>query len=528
VRIPEGEGFHEWSTSPAWKPYYNRTAIKNEALAKAYLCGDPYNFESGQGSTQPYLVYIYKSGLSGKTLPDNYMLFDRNCIGPRGRYGNWGIVGTLRDPSIPAPELTETRYLMMDGVNTFVGAFTLNANSNATTYPLNAAFQGTAPEIKYAAGKEKDWQRGQKWAFLTGKDRNDAQTKSKSVYGLSTNYKVSKSRYVETPWKAQQQWVVTPDRVIGMCEIEATTNTTAYGLAQRIQLVAGRRNASGAYKFLYTKPNNEFEYGDLRVKVHSKNFSGIVDTIYHGVMNDSLDNRSVMIELHDAASGSDQSVDYIAGTRRYALIEVTNNARTYATGVTKLTLVAGLEGFEFTESAGRKIRIIQNTTGSSIALNTNTMACQYTKLRMLKSWDENALNVLTISNGNGTIPYTTIPAYSHVLIINSSINSDHQTGYDTYNDVFTLNTSAIQPINTNDRLPDYITLKKGILQITNPSASDELKVSVVSANGVLVDSLTLNSSLNNFKINMLDKPKGMYVLELTSKKLRTAYKFTNN
>ena len=190
----------------------------------------------------------------------------------RSESGNWGVVGTLRDPSIPAPELTETRYLMLDGVNTFMGAFTLNANSNATTY------------------------------------------------------KVSKSRFVETPWKAQQQWVVTPDRVIGMCEIEATTNTTAYGLAQRIQLVAGRRNASGAYKFLNTKPNNEFEYGDLRVKVHSKNFAGMVDTIYHGVMNDSLDNRSLMIELHDAASGNDQSVDYIAGTRRYALIEVTNNA----------------------------------------------------------------------------------------------------------------------------------------------------------------------------------------------------------
>ena len=526
VRIPVGEGFHEWSTSPAWKPYYNRTPIKNEALAKAYLCGDPYNFESGQGSTQPYLVYIYKSGLSGKALPDNYMLFDRNCIGPRGRYGNWGVVGTLRDPSIPAPELTETRYLMMDGVNTFVGAFTLNANSNANTYPLNAAFQGTAPEIKYAAGKEKDWQRGQKWAFLTGKDRNDAQTKSKSVYGLSTNYKVSKSRFVETPWKAQQQWVVTPDRVIGMCEIEATTNTTAYGLAQRIQLVAGRRNASGAYKFLNTKPNNEFEYGDLRVKIHSKNFAGIVDTIYHGVMNDSLDNRSVMIELHDAASGNDQSVDYIAGTRRYALIEVTNNARNYSTGVTKLTLATGLEGFEFTESAGRKIRIIQNTTGSSIALNTNTMACPYTKLRMLKSWEENALNVLTISNGNGTIPYTTVPAYGHVLILNSSLTADHQTGYDTYNDVFTLDTSSILTIETNDKLPDNITLKNGILQITNPSFADELKVSVVAANGILVDSFTLNSSTNNLKINMKDKPKGVYILNLKYKNGKTdSYKF---
>lgn len=517
VRIPVGEGYHEWSTSPAWKPYYNRTPIKNEALAKAYLCGDPYNFESGQGSTQPYLAYIYKSGLSGKALPDNYMLFDRNCIGPRGRFGNWGVVGTLRDPSIPSPELTETRYLMMDGVNTFVGAFTLNANSTPTTYPLNAAFQGTAPEIKYAQGKETDWQRGQKWAFLTGKDRNDAQTKSKSVYGLSTNYKVSKSRFVETPWKAQQQWVVTPDRIIGMCEIEATANTSAFGLAHRIQLVAGRRNASGTYRPLLVMPNGEFEYGDLRVKVHSNNYAGIVDTIYHGIMNDTLDNRSVMIKLHDAESGTDQSVNFNAGTRRYALVEATNNARTFASAVTKLNLVSGLEGFEFTENSGRKIRIIQNTTGSSIALNTNTMACPYTKLRMLKSWDANALNMLVINNNVGTIPYTTMPAYSHVLIINSSISTDHQTGYDTYNDVFFLNTTAVGTTNSSNQLPNNIKFINGLLQITNPFDMNELYVSLISASGVVVENAILSKGKNKIDLSFENKPDGVYVLNCKHK-----------
>ena len=140
---------------------------------------------------------------------------------------------------------------------------------------------------------------------------------------------------------------------------------------------------------------------------------------------------------------------------------------------------------------------------------------------MLKSWDENALNVLTISNGNGTIPYTTIPAYGHVLILNSSLIADHQTGYDTYNDVFTLDASSIPTIETDDKLPDNITLKNGNLQITNPSFADELKVSVVAANGILVDSLTLNSSTNNLKINMRDKPKGVYILNLKYKNGKT-------
>ena len=441
VNVPIGEGYKEWSTSPAWKPYYNRVSLKIEALAKAYLGGDQYNYTIGQGSQYLYLAFLYRSGLSGATLPGNYMLYDKNSMGPRGIYGNWGVVGTLRDPSNPLPELTESRFLKMDGVNTIVGAFTLNTSATTSQYPLNAAFQGAAPQVKYSSGTETDWSRGLKWAFLTGKDRNDAQTRSKAVYGLSTNYGVSKSRFSEVGWKSQQQWVVTPDRVIGMTEIESSSNSTSaqrtiFGLAQRIQLVSGRLNASGTKKTLVTIDANTYEYGDLRIKIISKNFDGTVDAIYHGVLNTVGDDRSVMLNLNDINSQGDTQFTYPVGTRRYAFFEVTNKDRSYSTNASRLTLVSGLEGFEFTESSGRKIRMIHNVTGSAIALNTNSISCPYGSLRMLKSWDETTLNNLTVSGGIGTIPYTSIPAYGHIMIINSDKADDHISGMNQCEDLF--------------------------------------------------------------------------------------------
>ena len=441
VHVPLGEGFHEWSSSPAWKPYYNRVTLKIDALAKAYLGGDQYNYTIGQGRQHLYLTFLYRSGLSGVPLPGNYMLYDKNSMGPRGIYGNWGVVGTLRDPSKPLPELTETRFLNMDGVNTIVGAFALNTTANATQYPLNAAFQGAAPQVKYSSGTETDWSRGVKWAFLTGKDRNDAQTKSKAIYGLTTNYGVSKSRFVEVGWKSQQQWVVTPDRVIGMTEMESSSTSTSaqrtiYGLAQRIQLVSGRLNASGTKKTLVTVDANTYEYGDLRIKIIEKNYNGTVDAIYHGVMNTVGDDRSVMLNLNDVSSQGDTQFTYPAGTRRFAFFEVTNNVRSYSSNASRLALATGLEGFEFTESSGRKIRIIHNVTNSAIALNTNTMSCPYGSLRMLKSWDETTLNTLIVSAGTGTIPYTSIPKYSHITIINSDIADDHIGGINQYGDLF--------------------------------------------------------------------------------------------
>ena len=448
VHVPVGEGYHEWSTSPAWKPYYNRVTLKIEALAKAYLGGDQYNFTIGRGRQHLYLTFLYRSGLSGAPLPGNYMLYDKNSMGPRGIYGNWGVVATLRDPSNSFPTLPETRFLKMDGVNTIVGAFTLNSTATTTQYPLNAAFQGAAPQIKFASGIEDDFQRGNKWAFLTGKDRNDAQTRSKAVYGLTTNYGVSKERFVEVGWRSQQQWVVTPDRVIGMTEIElSSTSTTAqrtvFGLAQRIQLVSGRASANtGTKKTLVAIDPNTYEYGDLRIKIISKNYDGSVSETYHSVMNTPVDDRSVLLNLNDASSQGDTQFTYPVGTRRFAFFEVTNKDRLYSTDASRLTLdlPAGLEGFEFTESSGRKIRMIHNVTNSAIALNTNSMPCPYGRLRMLRSWDE-ALNTLTVSAGIGTIPYTSIPRYGHIMIINSDIADDHIAGINQYGDFFTASLS---------------------------------------------------------------------------------------
>ena len=147
------------------------------------------------------------------------MFFDKNIQGPRGRYGAWTITGSGRDVSRPGPELTETAYDNMDGMNTLVGAAILNETATSGQYPINAVFHGTAPEVKTSAGVETDWGRGNRWACLTGKDGFYRVSKTQSVYGLSSRYDVSKMRYAETSWDGKQLWVFTPDRVIGLSEI---------------------------------------------------------------------------------------------------------------------------------------------------------------------------------------------------------------------------------------------------------------------------------------------------------------------
>ena len=324
-------GFAEYSTAPPWKPFYG-TINPQAALVIAYITGDPYNYAIGKNADNNIILpFVYRSGLSSKNAPDNFMVYDKNILGPRARFGAWGMVGTTRDPSHAGPEINEPAAPNMVGISTFVGAYILKNPTGS----LDAAFHGTAPEVKIKQGEEKDWNRGNNWAYLTGNNNHSAVSKSNLVYGLSSRYNINSrsgafSDKGYTGWDGTQNWVYTPDRMIGLCQISTETEKTAYGLAQRMVLFSHRgacKPGDGKAQELKEEGNGEWDYGNLRVKTHDKNFNGKEEHFYYGVMADyggkitNGDEGSVMIKLHDEKSGDDIATSYPAGTKRYALAE---------------------------------------------------------------------------------------------------------------------------------------------------------------------------------------------------------------
>ncbi|MFZ4456876.1 MAG: T9SS type A sorting domain-containing protein [Bacteroidales bacterium] len=430
-------GYDEYSTAPPWKSQYVTKFLSNSALMEGFLTGCGYNYTMGQGQKGLLYAFIYRSGITALPLPDNFTLYDRNTLGPRSHYGLWTTVGTTRDPSTPLPEITETPNVQMCGISTFAGAAITKSDGT-----INAAFHGAAPMVKYATGDEDDWNRGNKWGFMTGPAMKTSLSKGREVYGLASAYNIYKRDFTNsTGWKSCQQWVYTPGRVIGMTEITNSASSTVYGLAQRIALVSYRGTAKpgdGKAAKLVFVDNNTFEYNNLRVKVQSKDFTGKIDTTYYGIYSTtvptSTDFGSVMIALNDAQSGNDVAVTYPAGTKRYALFEVTYNTKSYSSNAARLTLATGLEGFEFQET-GRKVRMIHNTTASAISYS-GTMTCPFGSARILQSWND-ALNPLTVAAASTTIPPISIPAYGNIVIVNSDIANDQTAGYLKYDDVFT-------------------------------------------------------------------------------------------
>ena len=440
-------GFADYSTAPPWKCFY-ASCSPDTAMIIADITGDPFNAQIGKGAkSSPILAFLYRPRLQGKESPDNFLLYDKNILGPRARFGEWGEVGTTRDPSTGAPELHETYESPTVGISTFVGSYLLKTNSGT----LDAALHGACPEVKIAPEEDADFSRGKSWAFLTGPGCHDAVSKSTTVYGLSTRYPINKNAggdiaKASTGWEGIQEWVFTPDRIIGLSAIRSDRPETAYGLAQRLVLHSfsgASKPGDGKAQSLSPEGTNTWSYGDLRLKSHGNDYGGQTNSFYFGILNgyrgmkDQDDSGSVILTFNDPAVLEGKAVSYPAGTEKHALIETTRKGKEFSTEATILALPEGLRGFEFSEE-GRNIRMIHNISPNPTEYS-GTMKAPFGQTRILASWDEGDLHPLQSMGGSVTIPRIMIPAYGHMLIINSSHAEDSKPGYLTYDKVFLTN-----------------------------------------------------------------------------------------
>ncbi len=426
-----GRGYNEWTSSPAWKAQYNATIQNGPALMSANLDGDGYSATIANNAIGFYEAFFYKSGVTPLALPDNYTVFDRNIQGPRFRYGTYGAVGVGRNVQFGAPEVLEVNTGLHSGKNSLAGSFVLNTAATSSQDPLIMAFHGAMPQIKVLGGAEGDWNRGNIWNFMTTGEQVQT-SRSQEVYGLSSSYRPTYRGFTPSTkaaaWDMRQQWVLTPTRIIGVNSAESNASSQLYGLSQRIAFVGSS----------LTRVDDNTFTGPLNLKIHDKNYTGPVSNFGYSIRNDADPLRwtSPMVQLHDIDSSKDSTtlVTYPAGTSRYAVMEINPSSNAPATDVARLSLAAGLSGFEFTENGNRKVRLVHNITASPISY-TASLVSPFPQTRLLKSWEVETPAALAVSAG-ATAVSISIPAYSHILLVNSSVAADHTGGFRKAEDVF--------------------------------------------------------------------------------------------
>lgn len=356
--VVEPNGITEDYTDCFWKHYWSRLASPEGPEIVAGLTGCPlnkrianqalqYNRPSGQFAV--YAAMFYRD-FPDAPLPDNFIVYDRNIEGPRGRYGRFSFAATGRDLG-PGYQ----------GKDTFVGCMVADAPGAAN--PLNAALQVVTNEVRIALG-------GQRWRscrYLSQEERN-ASVLAADVASFSTHYRIQNvawgGRSTLTEWAGSQQWIMTPHRLVGLLEIEAGADAETYAVHGRVRFGCGKgRNVQA--KEIEAAGDRFFKYGMLLCRLHEHNYADVItekaETFYIDKPEDFASREIVLRDAHSATTDGKSRRHCPKGTRHFFVVEIFPGWSEPAHSVTRLASDDGLRGLELAADGGH-VLLLHNPT----------------------------------------------------------------------------------------------------------------------------------------------------------------------
>ncbi len=355
----EPAGMPEYYTDPCWKHYWGGGDAIGPGII-ASLFDDPLNQQVadacaisegyGRGHEAAIAAECWKP-VAPKPLADQYVLYDANVEGPRGRFGAWSFAGNGRNYGVG-----------FQGKDTFVGAM-ITRPPKRRELPLDSALQVVTAEVRLNH-TENHW--------LGGRCHSARERLSTALgpdFGsLAVRYTVSRPQWHYQgdellPWQGTQTWFLSKTRLVGLVSLEATADEARAAVHGRIRL--------GLKRAIEPLDATTWKYGRLVVRIHGHNYAKIAIKPSETTFQDPPDlKRSTEITLLDpqsVAAGERGTVRFKKGTRYWFLVEARPDDSPWAESVERIE-EEGLVGFRFGEP-GRRVVVLHNPTDKPIEVN---------------------------------------------------------------------------------------------------------------------------------------------------------------
>ena len=199
-----------------------------------------------------YAGFLYRADVGEKPLADNWLVFDRNIDGPRGRFGDFYFAGVVGGGAR----------------DTFAGCM---VSKDDLVDPLKGALMAANIEARLDAKTD----RFRKNLYISGHDDVTAVEVMTRVAVLGARYTLRKpyinsriGREVDpTSWQGTQVWLFTPKGLVGLVEVEAL---------EAAQVVCLRGEMRFGPRMPLTRDKDGlFHCGDLKARVLEHNFDDV-------------------------------------------------------------------------------------------------------------------------------------------------------------------------------------------------------------------------------------------------------------
>lgn len=332
-------GFDSFWTAPTWKYLWN-TARAGSAHIKAMFIQCPFNLALTELPLMKYdwtllEASLYNPTLEARRIPEEFLVYDRNLEGPRGRLGRFIYGGSARVLGANEP-----------GKMNFMGAMITNPHGSGRP-PLNSALKAIYPRVNLTG--DESWNQVAR--------HSDPLTEENSVVigenfaSLTTSHLLQTVNFGPTArpvegWSANQQWLALEDRIIGMIEVHPNSEQTAHDVTGRIRLGYGRAGPREA-KEIQRVDETRFTYGDLKVRLHGHNY-GSVDTEISGILRDDFREATEIVLRDPLSENQNGSVVYGPEDRHYFIAEIGPNWTEGETDVSRIATAEGIRGLKVT------------------------------------------------------------------------------------------------------------------------------------------------------------------------------------
>lgn len=362
----EPGGVPEYYTDCFWKHYWSGASPIGPEIV-AGLTGCPQNrrvakdelrWEQPNSYYALYAATLYRPDIQDQPLPDNFLIYDRNVQGPRGRFGRWSFAGT-------------TRFFGdgQQGKDTFVGG--LAVDEPTRRYPLDAALQVVTNQYRLEPRQpdEGNCRRWRECRYLSQDERNAVMI-GQDFASLTTRYRIQNvawgGKSTLTDWAGNQQWILMPGRLVGVLEIEPLSDQQAYSVHGRVRF--------GLEKQIERKDAACFHYGALVCRLHEHNYADVITEKSETFYLDKPEKfRSTEIVLRDKASletDEQKPLTYAQGTRHFFTVEVLPEWSQPADSVRRIATPDGLRGLEI-RADGRWRLLVHNATDAAVTFETS-------------------------------------------------------------------------------------------------------------------------------------------------------------
>jgi hypothetical protein len=371
----------------AYRPEEVEAAAQNRRVANIELkWAKPINY---------YTIYAATLWRDFPEAPqrDGYVIYDRDVQGPRGRFGHWSFAGTSRDYGTGA-----------QGKDTFVGA--MLTSKQEKQFPLDAALQVVTSQFRLQPGGP----RPATCRYLSANEEN-AVTVAKNFAALSTRYRIQNvawdGKSTLTRWEGQQEWLLTPHRIIGTLSISPFADEKAYSIHGRVRL--GNKLA------IKKKDDATFQYGGLLVRLREHNYADVItessETSYLQSPTQFSSTEIVLRDAHSVKWGEKKQKTYPAGTEQFFTVEVSPADSQTSVSVKRQELPGGLRALEVTAD-GEWLMLIHNPRHTPVTANVSAPAIA----NVCCFQAQGEPSTPTIENSSGGRIRCSVPAKSHVVL----------------------------------------------------------------------------------------------------------------